>query len=74
MYSEKPVPVGNILPLRFVVGNKNKVIKGFTKGAWDTEISVAVIMSAGVPVKEVLENIDINSSKVVVHIERDCGA
>ena len=71
MYADKPVPMVNILPLRFIDGPINQGIKGNIQGAWYQEILVDVITMICVPVEEALVDIRMNSIKVVIQIYFD---
>ena len=51
MYVDKPVPVVNLPHVRFIGGPTNQGITGNIEGAWDPEISVAVIITMGVTVE-----------------------
>ena len=71
MEADKPVPVVNLTPVRFIGGPTKQVIVGNIQGAWGSEISVSVIPIVGVPVEEALDDIVMKSSKVVIHLECD---
>ena len=65
---DKPVPVVNISPLSFIGDPENQGRTVNIQGAWDPEISVAVINTVGVPVEKSLGDTGINSRKVVICI------
>ena len=72
MYADKPVPVLNLPPLRFIRDPSKKGITDNIYGAWDLDISVAVVTTLGVPVGEALSDIIINFKRAVIHLECDC--
>ena len=51
MDSYKPIIVLEILPLRFVGGHTNHLIKGNIQGEWDPKISISVVPVRYVPVE-----------------------
>ena len=51
MDSDKPVPVVNIPPLRFIGGPSNQVRTGNIQGVWDPDRTVSVLMAMGLPVE-----------------------
>ena len=69
--TDKPAPVVNILPVRFIGVLTSQGIKISIKGAWDPERSVAVINTVEVPVEEALDDIGMRSRNVVVHMVCD---
>ena len=71
MHEDKPVPVVNIPPVMCIGGQSNQGRIGSIQGDWDTEISVAVIATVGLPVEEYLADIGINFRKVVIIMEYD---
>ena len=46
---DKPVPVGNLSPVKFIGGPQKQKIIGNIKVAWDPEILVSVITTVDVP-------------------------
>ena len=72
MNTDKPVPVVNLPPVRFIGGPSNQGRKGNIQGAWDIDISVAVVIAVGVTVEESLAYIGINARRSVIHLECDC--
>ena len=71
MDADKPVPVVKNPPVRFIVIPTNQGITGNIAGYWHPEIFVAVITMVDVPVEEALDDILMNSIKVVIHLECD---
>ena len=69
--ADKPVPVVNLTPVRFIGGPTKQVIVGNIQGAWGSKILVYVVTIVGVPVEEALAEIFMKSSKVVIHLECD---
>ena len=67
----KPVPVVNIPPMRFIGGLTRQGRTVSIHGAWEPEISVAVITTVGVPVEEALDDIGMKSINVVINMECD---
>ena len=68
MDADKPVPVVNLPPVKFIGITKNQGRTGNIQGDWYSEISVAGIPTVGVPVKEDLADIGIKSINVVIHL------
>ena len=54
MDADKPIPVVNLPPVRFLSGPSKQVRTGNIQGAWYPYRLVAVIMSVIVPVEEAL--------------------
>ena len=50
MEADKPVPVVNITPVRFIGGPSKKLLTVNIQGAWDPDRSVAAVTPVGVPV------------------------
>ena len=50
MDADKPGPVVNLPPVKFIGGPTKQGITGNVQGAYYTEISVALIATVGVPV------------------------
>ena len=71
MDADKPVPVVNLPPVRFIDGITSQGVKLSIHGAWDPEISVAVITTVGVPVEENLADIGMKARNVVICMECD---
>ena len=71
MDADKPVPVVNIPPVRFIVIPTNQGITGNITGYWHPEIFVAVITTVDVPVEEAFDDIVVKSRNVAIHLERD---
>ena len=57
--------------MSFICGPAKQVITGNMQREWDTYILVAVIMSMGVPVEEVLLYIVMNAKRSVTNLECD---
>ena len=51
MDADKPVPVLNILPVRFIGGPSKQGKTGNIQGAWYPDISVAVVIVVVIPVQ-----------------------
>ena len=71
MDADKPVPVVNIPPVKFIGITTNQGITVNIQESCYPEISVAVIITVGVPVEEYLADIGINFRKVVIIMEYD---
>ena len=71
MDSDKPFPVVNLPPVRFISAPTNQGRTGNIHGAWEPEILVAVITILDITVEEALVNIVMKSRNVVVHMECD---
>ena len=54
IYADKPVPVVNLPPVRFIVCLTRQVIIGRIHGAWDLDRSESVVTALGIPVDEAL--------------------
>ena len=67
--ANKHVTVVNLPLMRFIGGPKNLGITGNIKGAQDTERLVAMIITVGVPVEEDMDDIEIKSKDMVIHLE-----
>ena len=52
--ADKPVPVVNLPPVRFIGGISKQGITGNIQGACDSDILIAVIADVDVPVEELL--------------------
>ena len=72
MYADKPVPVVNLQPVRFIGNQSNQGRTGKINGEWDPDRSVVVVTSAGVPVEEEFLYIGINARISVINLECDC--
>ena len=72
MAAEKPVPVVNLPPVRFLYVPSKQVTTGNIQGAWDSDRSVAVVTAVGAPVEEALVEIVINTRRVVIHLKFNC--
>ena len=69
MDADKPDPVVNLLPVRFIgVPTKHK-ITGNIQRAWYPEILVDVITTVGVLVEEALSDIGMNTRRAVIRLE-----
>ena len=66
MDTDKPVPVVDLPPMKYIGITTNQGITVNIQGAWYPEISVAVITTVGVPVEEDLADIGIKNINVVV--------
>ena len=71
MDADKPVPVVNLPPMRFIGSPTNQVITGNIQVAWKTEKLVAAITTVGVPVEKALADIVMKSINVVIYLECD---
>ena len=69
--ADKPSPVVNIPPVRFIVGPIKQGRTCNIKGVCDLEISVSVISAVGIPVEEDLDDIGMKTRNVVIHMECD---
>ena len=74
MDTDKPVPVVILPPVRFIAGPRSQGITGIIQGYWDPEISVAIITTVGIPVKEALADIVMKTRNVVIHMKYDSKA
>ena len=72
MDADKPVPVVNIPPVRFIGGPSKHGKTGNIQGAWYPDISVAVVIVVGILVEEELLGIGMKSKREVIHLECDC--
>ena len=52
--TDKPVPVVNIPPARFIGGPSNQERTGKIQGSWYPDISLTVVIAVGVLVEEAL--------------------
>ena len=68
MNTDKPVPVVNLPPVRFIGGPSNQGITCNIQGEWDPDISVAGVTSVGVPVEEELADIRMNARREVIYL------
>ena len=71
MEADKPVPVANIPPMRFIGGPTNYIRTGSIQISWDLEISVAEIIKVGVPLEKDLVGNGMKSRNLVIHMECD---
>ena len=71
MYVDKPVPVENFPPVRLIGVPSNQGITCYIQGAWDLDISAALVIAVGVTVEEALAGIGMNSRREVIHLECD---
>ena len=71
MDADKPVPVVNISPVRFIGGPKIHIRIVSIEGSWDIERLVAVITTVVVPVEGGFDDIGMKSIRVVIRIEWD---
>ena len=69
--ADKPVPVGNIPPVRFISAPTRQGITCTIQVDWDPEILVAVISMVGVPVEESLFGIRMKARHVMIHMGCD---
>ena len=67
MDADKPVPVVDLPPVKFIGITTNQGITGNIQGDWYPEL-VAVITTVGVPVEEDLAYIGMKSRNVVIHL------
>ena len=65
---DKPVPVVNIPPVKFIGITTNQGITVNIQEACYPEISVAVITTVGVPLEKDLADIGMKSRNVVIHL------
>ena len=65
---DKPVPVSNIPPVRFIGGTSKQGIKVNIQGAWDPYGPVEVVTDVGIPVEEALADIGTNARIKVIHL------
>ena len=68
MDTDKPTPVGNILPLRFVGGPTIQGRIGRLQLAWELKILVAVVMAVGIPTEEALSDTGMNTSRALINL------
>ena len=68
MDTDKPVPVVDLPPMKYIGITTNQGITVNIQGAWYPEISVAVITTVGVPVEEDLAYIGMKSRNVVIRL------
>ena len=66
MDADKPVPVVNLPPVRFIDGITSQGVKLSIQGAWDPEISVDMITVVCVPVEEDIYDILMKIINVVI--------
>ena len=71
MDADKPAPVINISPMRYIDVPKNMGITGSIQVSCYPQTLVAVITTVVVPVGEDLADIGIKARKVVIHTECD---
>ena len=69
MDADKSVLVVNLTPVRFTCGPTRQGRTGSIQVAWYPERSVAVITMVGVPVEEDLNDIEMKTRIVVIHLE-----
>ena len=69
--ADKPVSVVSLPSVSFIDDSTNKVIIVNIQGTWDPDILLTVITMVDVPVEEALDDILMNSIKVVIHLECD---
>ena len=69
MDADKPVPMVNIPPVRFIYGPTKQEIIGDIQGDWDTVRLLAVVTDVDVLVEEELSDIVMNSRRYVIHLE-----
>ena len=72
MDADKPVPVVNIPPVRFIGVPSKQVRTGNIQGVCYPGRSVAAVTALGVPMEEVLSGIGMNSKRKLIHLEFDC--
>ena len=70
--TEKPMLVGNILPLKFSGGPLNQVITVNIQVSWDPYISVSVVTALDILVDKALLCIVMNARREVIRLECDC--
>ena len=66
---DKIIPVVNLLPVRFICGTTRQGRTVIIQGACNPEIFVAVITMVGVKVGEALNDIGMNSRKVMINMK-----
>ena len=71
MSKDKPVPLVNLPPVRFIGKPTTQNITGSIQGEWELEISVAGITMVIVPMEEALDDIGMKTINVVIHMECD---
>ena len=69
---DKPVPVVNLPPVRFIGGPTKQGITGNIRGDLYPYISVVVVADMCLLVKEALSDIGMDSCIVMIHLEFDC--
>ena len=69
MNEDKPDPVVNLPPMKFIGIPTNQGRTGNIQGACYSVISVSVITTVGVPVEGDLSHIVMKSINVVIHLE-----
>ena len=74
MCADKPVPVVILPPVRFICGPTRQGRIGSIQGSWDPEISLAVIITLGIPAEEDLADIGTKTRNVVIHMDCDGDA
>ena len=72
MDADKPVPVVNLPPVRFIGNPPKQRRTGNIQGVWYPDISVAVVTVVGVSTEEALADIGMNSRRAVIHLEYGC--
>ena len=72
LYTDKPILVVNLQPLKFVGGTVNQGRTGKIKGYWDPDISVAVVIVVGVRVADFLYGIIMNARIAVICLKFNC--
>ena len=72
MDADKPVPVVDIIPTRYIGGPSKRGRTGNIQGSWDPHVSIPVVMTLGVPVVEALFDIVMNYRRAVISLECDC--
>ena len=68
MEADKPIPVENISPVRFIGGPLKLGITGNIQGVWYIYRSVAVVMAMGLPVEEELADIGMDARIAVINL------
>ena len=71
MNEDKPVPVVILPPVRFIGGPTSQVRTVRIQGYWDPKRSVAVITTVRITVEEALDDIEMKTRYLVIHMECD---
>ena len=66
---DKPILVVNLPLVRFIGGIQNQERTCNIQGVWDPERWLSMITTVGVPVEEDMDDIEIKSKDMVIHLE-----